>query len=315
MFTGIYLQTYKNIIMKKLKFSLIGLVSILAISCSNELIDVESPQLEVKTKALGVEPILLEDSILNFADNNALENALSDIENTVNSLQKEGFKSMYNVFDEAMGDADNYYDTKEHYEQFKVKYASLYFPEYGDDYSAYLPISDQKLAKLANKNGFLKVNGELIDCKDISSYVKLDSLGLTPPNEKLRSTDVFNYREGKNKLWVKYSVLGTISGKPDYSAGVKFEVCFRKKGFLGAWYNRKASTTIACANCDIVYASNPLIGKNIGTFARKSKNDSFSSHDYEFYPKDLVGGGMGGFTLMVTYGPWPGKTLEFVVTK
>jgi len=90
-----------------------------------------------------------------------------------------------------MGDADNYYDTKEHYEEFKVKYASLYFPEYGDDYSAYLPVSNLKLAHLANKNGFIKINGELINCKDISSYAQLDSLGLTPPNDKQKSKEVF----------------------------------------------------------------------------------------------------------------------------
>ena len=301
--------------MKKLKFCLICLVSVLFVSCTNELIDVESSKSEVKTKAMSFETIILEDSILNFADNSALENALSDIENVSGLLKKEGFKSLYNVFDDAMGDADNYYDTKEHYEEFKVKYASLYFPGYGDDYSAYLPVSNLKLAHLANKNGFIKINGELINCKDISSYAQLDSLGLTPPNDKQKSKEVFSYREGKNKLWVKYSVLGTINGRPNYNAGVKFEVCFRKKGFAGIWYNRKASTTIACANCDIAYVSNPPTVQNVGTSARKSKNDSFSSHDYEFFPKDLLGGGNKGFCLTVTYGPWPGKNLDFVVVK
>ena len=197
------------------------------VSCTNELIDVESSKSEVKTKAMSFETIILEDSILNFADNSALENALSDIENVSGLLKKEGFKSLYNVFDDAMGDADNYYDTKEHYEEFKVKYASLYFPEYGDDYSAYLPVSNLKLAHLANKNGFIKINGQLINCKDISSYAQLDGLGLTPPNDKQKSKEVFSYREGKNKLWVKYSVLGTINGRANYNAGVKFEVCFR----------------------------------------------------------------------------------------
>lgn len=111
--------------MKKLKFCLICLVSVLFVSCTNELIDVESPKSEVKTKAMSFETIILEDSILNFVDNSALENALSDIENVSDLFKKEGFKSIYNVFDDAMGDADNYYDTKEHYEEFKVKYASL----------------------------------------------------------------------------------------------------------------------------------------------------------------------------------------------
>ena len=107
--------------MKKLKFCLICLVFSFVLSlCTNELIDVESSKSEVKTKAMSFETIILEDSILNFADNSALENALSDIENVSGLLKKEGFKSLYNVFDDAMGDADNYYDTKEHYEEFKV---------------------------------------------------------------------------------------------------------------------------------------------------------------------------------------------------
>ena len=88
--------------MKKLKFCLICLVSVLFVSCTNELIDVESSKSEVKTKAMSFETIILEDSILNFADNSALENALSDIENVSGLLKKEGFKSLYNVFDDAM---------------------------------------------------------------------------------------------------------------------------------------------------------------------------------------------------------------------
>lgn len=83
--------------MKKLKFCLICLVSVLFVSCTNELIDVESSKSEVKTKAMSFETIILEDSILNFADNSALENALSDIENVSGLLKKEGFKSLYNV--------------------------------------------------------------------------------------------------------------------------------------------------------------------------------------------------------------------------
>lgn len=52
--------------MKKLKFCLICLVSVLFVSCTNELIDVESSKSEVKTKAMSFETIILEDSILNF---------------------------------------------------------------------------------------------------------------------------------------------------------------------------------------------------------------------------------------------------------
>lgn len=83
--------------MKKLKFCLICLVSVLFVSCTNELIDVESSKSEVKTKAMSFETIILEDSILNFADNSALENALSDIEN-VSGLLKKKVLNLYITF-------------------------------------------------------------------------------------------------------------------------------------------------------------------------------------------------------------------------
>lgn len=297
--------------MKKLVFYLLGLMLLMATACSNEWVDMNSSKSQIEIRSLIIEPVVLEDSILSFIDSNILENILQNVEKTIDVFREKGFQSMYDLFDDAMENADYYYDTKEHYELFKEIYSSLYFPECEDDYSAYLPISNQNLAKLANKNGFIKVNGILVDCKDISNYEQLDSLGLTPPNEKLRSKEVFSYRVNKNKLWVKYSTVNDIRK----IEGAKFEICFRKKGFAGIWYNRKASTTISCANCDLSYASDPLSAVNVGIYAKRYKNDAFSSHDYEFYPYHLQGGGNKGYSVIVTFGPFGDLQLNFTVKK
>lgn len=220
----------------------------------------------------------------------------------------QGFRSMYDVFDEAMGVAPEYYDSRENYEVFKTKYSSLYFPEVGDDYAAYLPISDKNLAKLANADGFIKVGEELIDCKDVSDYETLVNLGLTPPNEKLKSREVFFFRSGDTKLWINYS---TNQAKKSFL----FEVCFRDKGFMGIWYNRKASTSLSCARCNIAYVANSPIANNIGNSVKKSYSDKFSSHDYEFAAGSLVGGGNEGLSLIVKFGPWGNAFQTFAILK
>lgn len=311
--------------MKNVRFFLGVLLIFVLASCSNELLEVETPSASTRTKVLNVFGHAIEqnDNVLSFQNADELKEALSKIEqaqlafksssknlNLANgdvTFAYQGFRSMYDVFDEAMGVAPEYYGSRESYEVFKTKYSSLYFPEVGDDYAAYLPISDKNLAKLANAEGFIQVGEDLIDCKDISDYETLVGLGLTPPNEKLRSKEVFNYKSGDTKLWINYS---TDQSKTTY----KFEVCFRDKGFMGIWYNRKASSSLSCARCDIAYVSEPPTAWNIGNSVKKSYDSSFSSHDYEFAAGSLVGGGSEGLYLIVKFGPWGNAFQSFVVS-
>lgn len=76
------------------------------------------------------------------------------------TFKRNGFYSLYDYFTDAMNEAESYYDRPGGYEEFKAKYAMLYFPEEGDDYSAYLPVKDQKIAKLLNANGEVSINGK-----------------------------------------------------------------------------------------------------------------------------------------------------------
>lgn len=316
--------------MKNVKFFLGVLFVVLLASCSNELVDINQTEVNAEIKTLDVFGQIVEqkNGILCFQNMEDLESACMslekaqytfadnarglDLEQKEVSIENQGFRSMYDVFDEAMEEAPKFYDKKENYEIFKAKYSSLYFPEVGDDYAAYLPISDKNLAKLANEEGFIKVNGELIDCKDIKDYDTLVELGLTPPNEMLRSKEVFYHKEGDNKLWVNFSTEQTINSKPFYESGLKFEVCFRDKGFMGIWYNRKASTTIQCALCDL----NTMQGaSNVGNYVKYFKNDSFSSHDYSYNYRVFTSGGNDGFIVNLTFGPWPGKVFTFTIEK
>ena len=224
------------------------------------------------------------------------------------SFEGEGFRSMYDVYGEALEDAPEYYESWEGYAAYKEKYSSFYFPEVGDDYSIYLPISDKNIARFANEEGFIMIEGELVDCKDISTYEDLECLGLTPPNEKTRSSEIFYRKDGKQKLWINYS-----KGSDPF-AEIHMEVCFRQKK-LGIWFNRKASTTLTLAKCDCRIVTVPISPYNIGSYWAGSKSDEFSSHDYYISPGKLVGGGSGGFTGDVTWGPWGSTAFGFTFTK
>lgn len=170
------------------------------------------------------------------------------------TFKNEGFISLYDEFVSAMDEAEKYCDTKEGYLKFKEKYSSLYFPEYGDDYSAYLPVENKYVAKLLNSKGEVMINGNIVNLIDIHSYKQLVVLGLTPPEDDSKSVTIrsVNYLELNEltekfnsdytrKLWVLVKLFP--SSTPAVREYVKVEVCFRKKGAFGIWYNYSDSET------------------------------------------------------------------------
>lgn len=213
--------------------------------------------------------------------------------NDVNkTLCIDGFKSLYDIFVDAMRDAESYYDREGGYEEFKKKYASLYFPEYGDDYSAYLPVSDPALSKFLNSDGEIIIDGETVNMKNISTYEQLRELGLTPPEEVViisdegspsntRAGDVFfpgapfqllpdkTFQMNNRRIWVTLDDV-TVDNNARTKAG--FDICFRKKGFLGAWYNHWALTK--------TYAH---IGPQGLRVVDNKTIDGYSSHDHSFF--------------------------------
>jgi hypothetical protein len=72
-----------------------------------------------------------------------------------------------------MTEADDYYQREGGYEEFKVKFPNLYYPEYEEDYAAFLPVSDEAIAKLLNQQGKVIIAGKEIDMRDVFSYEKI----------------------------------------------------------------------------------------------------------------------------------------------
>lgn len=186
-------------------------------------------------------------------------------------LKNTGFYSLYDLFVQAMNEAEQYYEQgEEGYMAFKEKYSTLYFPEIGDDYSAYLPISDPDLAKIADINGNVLIGDKLVSLIDITSYEQLQEKGLTPPSNistfATSGTNSIATEETKeNKVWVKTKT------ERDHSIPIiRVEVCFRKKGILGVWYNHNSGTE---ATLKDGYGIALYSGSIFSAFG-------FSSHDY-----------------------------------
>lgn len=203
---------------------------------------------------------------------NQLSKSTNSYENILiyNDMKIEDFHSLYDDYMEAMYNAENYYDREGGYDEFKEKYSMLYFPEYEDDYSAYLPVSNKHVAKLLNSEGNVKINGEIINMKDIFSYQKLVELGETMSQNEISTKDyVGNYLNGTPELInggdrkLKVRVY-TEPGSSGVLEAIVVDVSFRKKGAFGAWYNYKSNTTLAWV-----------------PGASWSK-EGFSSHDYKF---------------------------------
>jgi hypothetical protein len=194
-----------------------------------------------------------------------------------------GFKSLYDLFSDAIDEAEDYYERPGGYEEFKQKYPIFYFPEVGDDYSAYLPVSDKNLAKLADVNGNVMVENNVISLIDVTSYEQLKALGQTPPEDtpiiQTRATSGTNSiaeeKTSENKVWVNTDIKKNYNAPYDPTPALFVEVCFRKKGILGVWYNHRSTTRITnfppgSVPGLYVYGNMPVA------------QEGFSSHDYYY---------------------------------
>lgn len=225
---------------------------------------------------------------------------------SINSLRENGFISLYDVFVDAMNNAEYYYERPGGYEEFKKKYNVMFFPEYEDDYSAYIPVSNKDLAKLADKNGDVIISGERISVIDIFSYEQLQQLGRTPPSNAvtLRATTGVNKIAeevvGENKVWVNSNLF---SG----NSLVNVEVCFRKKGLLGVWYNHNSGTSAQITEAGFPY---PSLRDYDDTHYEEF---GFSSHDYH-YARALLNGYLIPVNAKVKiYHAGTGKTLTLTL--
>lgn len=279
-------------------------------SCSNTEDDVLQNDSNPKTLDLFGTLVEQHDGMLKFSDELSFEQTVKNVALAQIGLKKlegfgfipkieytlkdKGFHSMYDDFVEAIDESGLYYDRWEDYAEYKIKYPNLYFPEFGDDYSAYLPISNPDVAKLANSEGNIMIGDKIVSCKNISSYEELEQLGLTPPNPKKRSVEVFYLRQGDDKIWVN-------AGR-NWNT-LLFEVCFRDKGFLGIWHNKRTTTALACI---------------IGGQKVESNKESMSSHNYTISIKGAESNGPRlppvFCNLELKYGPFGSQIMRFSCT-
>lgn len=205
-------------------------------------------------------------------------------------LREAGFVSLYDLYVQALNDVDAYYTRSGGYEEFKEKYSTLFFPEVGDDYSPYLPISDKKLAMLADINGNVLIDNEIVSLRDITTYQQLKDLGQTPPEgaETLLdrgdvvygTNNISKQRVGENMVWIKTH----YEEKDGFIPVMMVEVCFRKKYGL-VWSNHNSNTTAKLEGAG-----------GLQLYAGKDHESAvaihgISSHDYWYSIPTIIGNG------------------------
>lgn len=277
---------------------------------------------EIIPEELGIKDVeVVGGTILKFKDQVTFNAFVANPENNVigedlslrSSASEKPFKSLKLLYEEALSEAESYYDREGGYEEFKAKYPFLYFPEHEDDYSVYLPIANENIAEYANANGEIMIGNEVKNFKDIISYDQLVELGKTPSSGmELRAnydSGIINNRGNDNKfeydsrnkrrLWVKARLLNNDSR-------IHVEISFRKKGFLGKWYNYSSATDV-----DGVLTAELT---NLGLLSYSTKRNGWkqsgsSSHDYEWHlPYGYVKGISGD--LNIYYQGW-GETVRY----
>lgn len=326
------LRANKNTMKKIALYFAVCVLVTLPYSCDrNEEIAVEQNQSEnipdvLTGKKKGISVVVLPDTgktkkaalpeqVLRFDDECVFSESYKELESLSKSEQIGWAKvfdhlSAAEIYSMAMEEAANLDFTHSQYFAFKKKYGDyLYFPEYQEDYGAYLPYKDAAIASIANKNGRYMIGDKVIQADQITTYDQLQDAGMAyyPPKYPYYVIKPAYLADGK-KTVSAYSLdaLGSwwfsnlTIGKSEYAFdsgwmvvndGKKLkvelrrvleqrwgnipkiswqsEVSFRKKGFLGFWYNY-SSETVFMAN--ITYSDG-------ATQAFSHRGSGASSHD------------------------------------
>lgn len=273
--------------MKKYLFFLFFLVAIT--SCNNE--EIFSENTENENQAPDIEVVNIssdglrstnskDEFALKFRDEDVLRKTLDKLDSY--SFQEKmdwsksvgKFLSINSLYEQAMIEADSLDFTEEQYYEFKKKYEDyLYFPEYMDDYGAYLPYSDKNKVIIASISGKFLVGDQVLELDKITTYDSLQEYGLAyySKEESSEIDPIIETRNTKGTVNIPWNRIKTSQHTEEYSSGwqkvgngkklqVKFgirnmlvrgkdicfhnEVSFRKKGFLGKWYNYSSKTSV-----------------------------------------------------------------------
>lgn len=176
-------------------------------------------------------------SMLEFATETDFQLAVENPETALTHATND-FKSLYDEYDSAWEIEEEYYATDEKYEEFKQMFPHLYFPEYEDDYSFFLPISDENIAKLVNPEGNVMIGGQIKNYIDIRTPERLLELGKlcptpqTPQTRSMDHTTVFlnaiptQINDSNDRKMYASASLGSVKGRNC----VFITITFRKKG-------------------------------------------------------------------------------------
>lgn len=299
----------------KVKHLLAALIVPLACACSNDSLDEvvdNSNQPQVVSRSA--------ENMLSFASEASFQQTV-DILKSMNSWEEKNswlkanygdFPSIQFVYDKAMAEAENLGETEEEYKAFKDKYSTLYFPMYQEDCGYYIPLKDLDMAALVNENGNVRIAGNVVNKKDITSYQELMDLGRAYyENSKgiqsraaTSETFIFNANvENVGSTWdsgwhkengkkVKLKVRRRIG---DWKMLLHTEFCFRKKTAFG-WANYSSTSTIT--GTARMYDDN---GNCLQTVNIDHHESGHSSHDADHGPLNVYRSGQDSYTKLYTY--------------
>lgn len=229
--------------MKKYLFLLLVAITTLCASCDNNSMDnvlndsniAPFSEQQENNGDYGTEGKTF--NMLEFATETDFKLAVENPETALTRVAND-FKSLYDEYDAAWEVEEAYYATDEKYEEFKQMFPHLYFPEYEDDYSFFLPISNEDIAKLVNPQGNVMIGGVVKNYIDIKTPERLLELGklcpdpITPQTRSMDHSTVFlNYiptqinDDNDRKMYASAS-MGSVGGRNC----VFITITFRKKG-------------------------------------------------------------------------------------
>lgn len=292
--------------MTKLILPVVAFSALMLSSCGNDSDVQNAVQAETATRSFDVNGT----KVLEFANQSDFDSAVTQLSLLENSAKKSEwmhvhypmFRSIKDVYEDAMVEADEIGDSESDFDTFMDKYSSLYFPLYKEDAGFYVPIKDENVAYFANANCEVRIAGKTITLRDINDYQTLMDLGVayyTNPKPKrlmvAENNDVITFKidrglmvnsvEGaagkeydsgwqqydkrKVKLKARRRIFST-STHP-YLSALHTEFCFRKKKPRG-WVNYSSYSKITGSYQ--AYGSNKAFPINF-------EQEQRSSHDHD----------------------------------
>lgn len=226
--------------------------------------------------------------MLSFTDQKDFLSAVEALENGQPLTRvASDFKSLYDEYEMAWEIEEEYYTSMEKYNEFKKMFPHLYFPEYEEDYSFFLPVSDENVAKLINPEGNVIIGGKVVNCIDIKTPQDLLKLGkLYPGDEVTRGLvsdpalqnkvytnsipKIYN-QDNDRRMWVETRAVM----KGGYFTTL---VCvhFNKKPPLGGWKRYKSNVTLLGT---LAFASGYQLNFNAASTTRGKGEVQFPASD------------------------------------